>query len=174
VSLSHNPATTDTGTWKLNAKGFCTTWQHSKPNCFTFQRARTNGWFKKLQPQSQSQWPCGPNSHLTDPSCSTPATAWLLRRRIVTASATRPDGASRLAVEIEQGIAVERRSPPACGQDRRNGAAVSLSASLAQPVAGGDLYMLFRGPISSHTPSNLISAFALSQCFARSISGHKL
>ena len=23
------------GTWKLNAKGFCTTWSHSKPNCFT-------------------------------------------------------------------------------------------------------------------------------------------
>jgi hypothetical protein len=24
-----------TGTWKLNAKGFCTTWGHSKSNCFT-------------------------------------------------------------------------------------------------------------------------------------------
>ena len=24
-----------TGTWKLNAKGFCTTWSHSRPNCFT-------------------------------------------------------------------------------------------------------------------------------------------
>ena len=25
----------DTGTWKLNATGFCTTWQHAKPSCFT-------------------------------------------------------------------------------------------------------------------------------------------
>src|SRR6516225_9885122 len=22
------------GTWKLNAKGFCTAWSHAKPNCF--------------------------------------------------------------------------------------------------------------------------------------------
>ena len=25
----------NTGTWKLNATGFCTTWQHAKPSCFT-------------------------------------------------------------------------------------------------------------------------------------------
>jgi hypothetical protein len=35
---------TDTGTWKLNARGFCTTWQHSKPNCFTVIPSRENTW----------------------------------------------------------------------------------------------------------------------------------
>jgi hypothetical protein len=35
---------TDTGTWKLNAKGFCTTWQHSKPNCFTVIPKGENKW----------------------------------------------------------------------------------------------------------------------------------
>jgi hypothetical protein len=32
------------GTWKLSAKGFCTTWAHSKPNCFTVVRSGENKW----------------------------------------------------------------------------------------------------------------------------------
>ncbi len=32
------------GTWKLNAKGFCTTWQHAKPNCFTIIPSGENKW----------------------------------------------------------------------------------------------------------------------------------
>jgi hypothetical protein len=34
----------DNGTWKLNAKGFCTTWQHAKPNCFTVVPNGDNKW----------------------------------------------------------------------------------------------------------------------------------
>jgi hypothetical protein len=33
-----------TGTWRLNAKGFCTTWNHSKPNCFTIVPSGENKW----------------------------------------------------------------------------------------------------------------------------------
>jgi hypothetical protein len=33
-----------TGTWKLNAKGFCTTWTHSKPKCFTIVPSGENKW----------------------------------------------------------------------------------------------------------------------------------
>ena len=33
-----------TGTWKLNAKGFCTTWGHSKSNCFTVVPSGENKW----------------------------------------------------------------------------------------------------------------------------------
>jgi hypothetical protein len=32
------------GTWKLNAKGFCTTWGHSKSNCFTIVPSGENKW----------------------------------------------------------------------------------------------------------------------------------
>ena len=32
----------NSGTWKLNAKGFC--WQHAKPNCFTVILKRENSW----------------------------------------------------------------------------------------------------------------------------------
>jgi len=35
---------TSTGTWKLNGKGFCTTWSHSKPNCFTIVPSGENKW----------------------------------------------------------------------------------------------------------------------------------
>src|SRR6516164_4928150 len=35
---------TDTGTWKLNAKGFCTTWQRAKPNCFSVIPKGENKW----------------------------------------------------------------------------------------------------------------------------------
>jgi hypothetical protein len=35
---------TSTGTWKINAKGFCTTWSHSKPNCFTIVPSGENKW----------------------------------------------------------------------------------------------------------------------------------
>jgi hypothetical protein len=34
----------NTGTWKLNAKGFCTTWQRAKPNCFTVIPKGDNKW----------------------------------------------------------------------------------------------------------------------------------
>jgi hypothetical protein len=33
-----------TGTWKLNAKGFCTDWNHSKSNCFTIVPSAENKW----------------------------------------------------------------------------------------------------------------------------------
>jgi hypothetical protein len=33
-----------TGTWKLNAKGFCTTWARSTPNCFTVTPIGDNKW----------------------------------------------------------------------------------------------------------------------------------
>jgi hypothetical protein len=32
------------GAWKLNAKGFCTTWQHAQPNCFTVIANGENKW----------------------------------------------------------------------------------------------------------------------------------
>jgi hypothetical protein len=37
-------STASTGTWKLNAKGFCTTWTHSKPRCFTIVPSGENKW----------------------------------------------------------------------------------------------------------------------------------
>ncbi|MFY9839156.1 MAG: hypothetical protein WAK55_22300 [Xanthobacteraceae bacterium] len=35
---------TSTGIWKLSAKGFCTTWNHSKPSCFTIVPSGENKW----------------------------------------------------------------------------------------------------------------------------------
>jgi hypothetical protein len=32
------------GTWKLSAAGFCTTWQHAKPSCFTVIPKGENKW----------------------------------------------------------------------------------------------------------------------------------
>jgi len=32
------------GTWKLNANGFCTTWQRAKPNCYTVVPDGQNRW----------------------------------------------------------------------------------------------------------------------------------
>jgi hypothetical protein len=32
------------GTWQLSAKGFCTAWGHSKPNCFTVVPSGDNQW----------------------------------------------------------------------------------------------------------------------------------
>ena len=32
------------GTWRLNATGFCTTWQHAKPGCFTVIPKGENRW----------------------------------------------------------------------------------------------------------------------------------
>ncbi len=32
------------GIWKLNAKGFCTAWNHVKPNCFTVVPSGENKW----------------------------------------------------------------------------------------------------------------------------------
>ena len=34
----------NTGTWKPNATGFCTTWQHAKPSCFTVTPKGENRW----------------------------------------------------------------------------------------------------------------------------------
>lgn len=34
----------ESGTWKLTSKGFCTTWGHSKPNCFTIIPGGDNRW----------------------------------------------------------------------------------------------------------------------------------
>ena len=34
----------NTGTWKLNATGFCTTWQHAKPSCFAVIPKGENQW----------------------------------------------------------------------------------------------------------------------------------
>jgi hypothetical protein len=36
--------TKDSGTWKLSAKGFCTTWTRSRPNCFTIIPLADNKW----------------------------------------------------------------------------------------------------------------------------------
>jgi len=35
---------TNVGTWKLNAKGFCTSWEHAKSNCFTVFPNGENKW----------------------------------------------------------------------------------------------------------------------------------
>jgi hypothetical protein len=35
---------TNVGTWKLNAKGFCTSWEHAKANCFTVIPNGENRW----------------------------------------------------------------------------------------------------------------------------------
>ena len=32
------------GTWKLNAKGFCTSWEHAQSNCFTLVPIGQNRW----------------------------------------------------------------------------------------------------------------------------------
>ena len=32
------------GTWKLDAKGFCTTWQHAQPTCFIVISNGENKW----------------------------------------------------------------------------------------------------------------------------------
>src|SRR6516164_8343778 len=37
-------ASAGNGTWKLNAKGFCTTWTHSKPRCFIIVPSGENKW----------------------------------------------------------------------------------------------------------------------------------
>jgi hypothetical protein len=34
----------NTGTWKLNEKGFCTRWEHAKSNCFTIVPIGENKW----------------------------------------------------------------------------------------------------------------------------------
>jgi hypothetical protein len=37
-------ASIGTRTWRLNANGFCTTWTHSKPTCFTVVPSGENKW----------------------------------------------------------------------------------------------------------------------------------
>jgi hypothetical protein len=35
---------TNVGIWKLNAKGFCTSWEHAGSNCFTIVPSGDNKW----------------------------------------------------------------------------------------------------------------------------------
>ena len=42
--LFEQSANKTTGTWKLNAKGFCTTWSRSKSNCFTIVPSGEDKW----------------------------------------------------------------------------------------------------------------------------------
>ena len=42
--IEQQSGNTDSGTWKLTNKGFCTTWGHSKPNCFTIIPGADNKW----------------------------------------------------------------------------------------------------------------------------------
>ena len=42
-ALAH-PGKTNVGTWKLNAKGFCTSWEHAQSNCFTVIPNGENKW----------------------------------------------------------------------------------------------------------------------------------
>ncbi len=35
---------TNVGIWKLNAKGFCTSWEHAGSNCFTLTPSGENKW----------------------------------------------------------------------------------------------------------------------------------
>lgn len=35
---------TNVGTWKLNTKGFCTSWEHAQSNCFTVVPSGENKW----------------------------------------------------------------------------------------------------------------------------------
>jgi hypothetical protein len=35
---------TNVGIWKLNAKGFCTSWEHAGSNCFTVVASGDNKW----------------------------------------------------------------------------------------------------------------------------------
>ena len=44
AAKSAERSTASTGIWKLNAKGFCTTWAHSKPRCFTIVPNGENKW----------------------------------------------------------------------------------------------------------------------------------
>ena len=36
---------TDVGTWKLNAKGFCTSWEHGRSNCFSVVSNGESKWW---------------------------------------------------------------------------------------------------------------------------------
>lgn len=36
---------TDVGTWKLNAKGFCTSWEHRRSNCFSVVSNGEDKWW---------------------------------------------------------------------------------------------------------------------------------
>ena len=38
------PGKTNVGIWKLNAKGFCTSWEHAGSNCFTVVPSGDNKW----------------------------------------------------------------------------------------------------------------------------------
>jgi hypothetical protein len=54
-----------TGTWKLNAKGFCTTWGRSSLIASPlFPAGKTGGQFKESRPPSQPQLPSGRNKRV--------------------------------------------------------------------------------------------------------------
>jgi hypothetical protein len=38
------PVKINVGIWKLNAKGFCTSWEHARSNCFTVVPSADNKW----------------------------------------------------------------------------------------------------------------------------------
>jgi hypothetical protein len=44
------------GTWKLNAKGFCTTWQHGERTCFTVIPYGDNKWSVQKGANEVATW----------------------------------------------------------------------------------------------------------------------
>ena len=44
------------GTWKLDAKGFCTTWQHAKRTCFTVIPYDDNKWSVQKGANEVATW----------------------------------------------------------------------------------------------------------------------
>jgi hypothetical protein len=44
------------GTWKLDAKGFCTTWQHAKRTCFTVIPNGENKWSVQKGANEVATW----------------------------------------------------------------------------------------------------------------------
>lgn len=52
--------TKSVGTWKINAKGFCTAWNRAAPQLFPV--AKTNGPSKKSQRPLQLRWQFGRNN----------------------------------------------------------------------------------------------------------------
>jgi hypothetical protein len=74
------------GTWKLNAKGFCTSWQHAQSIVsLSFQSAKTDGRFKRSQPRSPFQLQPGPNSDVVEGALWSGGTGLIGPRRIAQA-----------------------------------------------------------------------------------------
>lgn len=78
-SMERGNASTGTGTWRLNAKGFCTTWAHSKPTCFTVVPSGDNKWsVQKSRPPLQLQFPCGRSKRLVKCGGIVHGAPWML------------------------------------------------------------------------------------------------